>query len=102
MIYQNHRLVYSKWVNCMVCELYLKKVVFVFVFFFYFILLYNTVWVLPYIDMNPPRVYMSKKIVLKSYTDSLFLLLEELTYKEECSRRDRSRCPGRGAGASSG
>ena len=27
-------------------------------FFFYFILLYNTVFVLPYIDMNPPRVYM--------------------------------------------
>ena len=27
-------------------------------FFFYFILLYNTVLVLPYIDMNPPQVYM--------------------------------------------
>ena len=27
-------------------------------FYFYFILLYNTVLVLPYIDMNPPRVYM--------------------------------------------
>ena len=27
-------------------------------FFFNFILLYNTVLVLPYIDMNPPRVYM--------------------------------------------
>ena len=26
-------------------------------FFFYFILLYNTVLVLPYINMNPPRVY---------------------------------------------
>ena len=26
--------------------------------YFYFILLYNTVLVLPYIDMNPPRVYM--------------------------------------------
>ena len=25
-----------------------------FLFFFYFILLYNTVLVLPYIDMNPP------------------------------------------------
>ena len=53
-------------------------------------------WVLPYIDMNPPRVYMCKKVVLKSYADSLFLLLEELTYKEECSRRDGSRCPGQG------
>ena len=28
-----------------------------YIFFFYFILLYNTVFVLPYIDMNPPRVY---------------------------------------------
>ena len=27
-------------------------------FFFYFILLYRTVLVLPYIDMNPPQVYM--------------------------------------------
>ena len=27
-------------------------------FYFYFILLYNTVLVLPYIGMNPPRVYM--------------------------------------------
>ena len=27
-------------------------------FYFYFILLYNTVLVLPYIDMNPLRVYM--------------------------------------------
>ena len=30
---------------------------FSFSFFFYFILLYNTVLVLPYINMNPPRVY---------------------------------------------
>ena len=30
-------------------------------FNFYFILLYNTVLVLPYIDMNPPRVYMSSQ-----------------------------------------
>ena len=28
------------------------------IFYFYFILLYNTVLVLLYIDMNPPRVYM--------------------------------------------
>ena len=28
---------------------------------FYFILLYNTVLVLPYIDMNPPQVYMSSQ-----------------------------------------
>ena len=31
---------------------------FFFNFYFYFIFLYNTVLVLPYIDMNPPRVYM--------------------------------------------
>ena len=29
--------------------------------FIYFILLYNTVLVLPYINMNPPRVYMSSQ-----------------------------------------
>ena len=27
-------------------------------FYFYFILLYNTVLVLPFIDMNPPWVYI--------------------------------------------
>ena len=32
-----------------------------FYFYFYSILLYNTVLVLPYIDMNPPRVYMSSQ-----------------------------------------
>ena len=32
-----------------------------FYFIFYFILLYNTVLVLPYIDMNPPQVYMSSQ-----------------------------------------
>ena len=32
-----------------------------FFFFFNFILLYNTVLVLPYIDMNQPRVYMSSQ-----------------------------------------
>ena len=41
---------------------HLKKEVFFFSFFknfyFYFIFPYNTVLVLPYIDMNPPRVYM--------------------------------------------
>ena len=31
---------------------------FLFNFYFYFILLYNTVLVLPYIDLNPPQVYM--------------------------------------------
>ena len=31
------------------------------IFFSFFILLYNTVLVLPYIDMNPPWVYMSSQ-----------------------------------------
>ena len=34
---------------------------FVFNFYFYSILLYNTVLILPYIDTNPPRVYMSSQ-----------------------------------------
>ena len=33
-------------------------ILFCFNFYFYFILLYNTVLVLPYIDMNPPWVYI--------------------------------------------
>ena len=33
----------------------------IFFFVFYFILLYNTVLVLPYIDMNLPRVYTSSQ-----------------------------------------
>ena len=36
-------------------------VFFFFNFYFYFILLYNTVLVLPYTDMNPPWVYMSSQ-----------------------------------------
>ena len=35
--------------------------IYFFNFYFYFILLYNTVLCLPYIDMNPPRVYMSSQ-----------------------------------------
>ena len=34
---------------------------FFFNFYFYFILLYNTVLVLPYIDMSQPQVYMSSQ-----------------------------------------
>ena len=42
----------------------LSRLVITFLFFnfyFYFILLYNTVLGLPYIDINPPRVYMSSQ-----------------------------------------
>ena len=35
--------------------------IFIFFLIFIFILLYNTVLILPYIDMNPPRVYMSSQ-----------------------------------------
>ena len=42
-----------------VSELYVHSATSLFFnFYFYFILLYNTVLVLPYIDINPPRVYM--------------------------------------------
>ena len=41
------------WKRCQ--SFFLKK------FYFYFILLYNTVLVLPYIDMNLPRVYTSSQ-----------------------------------------
>ena len=45
-----------------VCTLNEQSLGFFFFYFnFYFILLYNTVLVLPYIDMNPPRVYMSSQ-----------------------------------------
>ena len=39
----------------------MSKYFFLFNFNFYFILLYNTVLVLPYIDTNLPRVYMSSQ-----------------------------------------
>ena len=52
-----HRATRNNFTNCMEIQktsnsqsnLFLKKI------YFYFILLYNTVLVLPYIDMNPPR-----------------------------------------------
>ena len=39
-------------------EIFLYVRIKFFNFYFYFILLYNTVFVSPYIDMNPPWVYM--------------------------------------------
>ena len=35
---------------------FIFKIIYLFIYLF---LLYNTVLVLPYIDMNPPQVYMS-------------------------------------------
>ena len=40
---------------------------FIYLFIFYFILLYNTVLVLPYINMNPPWVYMLSQNELPSH-----------------------------------
>ena len=47
---------------CVCVFLFLKKI-FKFVYFYlnFIFLLYNTVLVLPYIDMNPPQVYMSSQ-----------------------------------------
>ena len=42
-------------------DYYTSFIYLLFNFNFYFILLYNTVLVLPYIDMNRPRVYMSSQ-----------------------------------------
>ena len=44
-----------------VCSCHLTGINIFFKFYFYFILLYNTVLVLPYIDMNLPRVYTSSQ-----------------------------------------
>ena len=48
---------------CVCVFLFLKKI-FKFVYFYlnFIFLLYNTVLVLPYIDMNPPQVYMSSQL----------------------------------------
>ena len=47
--------------------LFSQRIFYCFLFIFlilFFILLYNAVLILPYIDMNPPQVYMSSQ----SYT----------------------------------
>ena len=52
----------SKKKLCIILKVFDKKKPFVFsIYLFIFILLYNTVLVSPYIDMNPPRVYMSSQ-----------------------------------------
>ena len=58
-------------------------------FYFYFILLYNTVLVLPYIDMNPPRVYMSSQT--KYFTDTL---IYKISKKYALGRRKFSQKKG--------
>ena len=52
----------SKKKLCIILKVFDKKKPFVFsIYLFIFILLYNTVLVLPYIDMNPPQAYMSSQ-----------------------------------------
>ena len=64
-IYNGAFVYYNELVNLMFKFLFVninhttKWLLFFFHYLFIFILLYNTVLVLPYIDMNPPRVYMS-------------------------------------------
>ena len=62
----------------------LSRLVITFLFFnfyFYFILLYNTVLGLPYIDINPPRVYMSSQ----SWTPLPPLSLYRLSGSSQCT-----------------
>ena len=47
-----------------------------FFFFFNFIVLYNTVLVLPYIDMNPPWVYVSSQTWTPSHLPSRIVSLD--------------------------
>ena len=52
---------------------------FFFNFYFYFILLYNTVLVLPYIDMNPPQAYMHSQtffLFCKFPVDSIIICIQ--------------------------
>ena len=53
-----------------------KSALFFFNFYFYFILLYNTVLVLPYIDMNQLRVYMSSQSWTPSHLPLHIISLE--------------------------
>ena len=58
-MYQNKK----RWTVCFLLLFFFTKIKFYFFFnfYFYFIFLYNTVLVLPYIDMNPPQIYMSSQ-----------------------------------------
>ena len=66
---------------------YFYFIYFFFNFIFYFILLYNTVLVLPYIDMNPPRVYMHSLMTQQSHCWAYTLRKPELkeTHVPQCS-----------------
>ena len=56
-----------KWWNQMLLRVF---------FYFYFILLYNTVLVLPYIDMNPPWVNMSSQSWTPSHLPTHIISLD--------------------------
>ena len=51
----------QEWVAISFSIHYIIVFIYFFNVYFYFILLYNTVLVLPYINMNPPRVYVSSQ-----------------------------------------
>ena len=55
------------WAACLYLFIFLKEKK----IYFYFILLCNTVLVLPYIDMNPPRVYMLWCIYTMEYYSAI-------------------------------
>ena len=69
----NHR-------ECSMCAWMYIVCFFFFNLYFYFILLYNTVLVLPYIDMNPPWVYMrSQTFYIYKYN------VLKISIKSKCS-----------------
>ena len=74
------RVAFSLWLRNFL-EISFFFLIFIFTFF------YNTVLVLPYIDMNPPRVYMS----LHSYT-VILLTMEAMLWQTKftgCPKRQR-------------
>ena len=62
-LFEYHKLFFPNMFLCFnLCHCFILRIInsIFFNFHFYFILLYNTVLVLPYIDMNPPRVYIQR------------------------------------------
>ena len=64
--------------------LMLLLVFFFFNFYFYFILPYNTALVLPYIDMNPPQVYMQLYFLYPVFHCWTLWLAPCIGYSKKC------------------
>ena len=69
-----------------------------FIYFIFFFLLYNTVLVLPYINMNLPRVYISSHSLILERAESLYVvrlsiqgLLPDCGEGEECISNREAR-----------